>query len=42
MKNIIALVVLAIIAGGLLSLIVPRHVLSTLGFAAVDCDSQNC
>jgi hypothetical protein len=42
MKNIIALVILAIIAAGFFSLIVPRHVLSTLGFAAADCDSQNC
>lgn len=42
MRNIIALVILAIIAAGFFGLIVPRHVLNTLGFAAADCDSQNC
>jgi hypothetical protein len=42
MKNVIALVILAIVAAGFFSLIVPRHVVSTLGLAAADCDSQNC
>ena len=42
MKKIIAFMILTIVAAGLFGLIVPRHVLNTLGFAAADCDSQNC
>jgi hypothetical protein len=42
MKKIIVFTILAIVAAGFFGLIVPRHVLNTLGLAAADCDSQNC
>ncbi len=42
MKKIIAFMILAIVAAGFFGLIVPRHVLNTLGIAAADCDGQNC
>jgi hypothetical protein len=42
MKKIIALMILAIVAAEFFGLIAPRHVLNTLGFAAVDCDRHNC
>jgi hypothetical protein len=42
MKEIIVLVILAIVAAGFFGLTVPRHVLNTLGFAAPDCSGQNC
>jgi hypothetical protein len=40
MKNIIALVILAIIAAGFFSLIVPRHVLNTLGCAIINFEQK--
>ena len=42
MKKIIAVVILAVFAAGFFGLMVPRHVLNTLGLARVDCDRQNC
>jgi len=42
MKKIIAIMIVAIVAAGFLSLVAPRHVLNTLGIAAADCDYQNC
>jgi uncharacterized membrane protein YraQ (UPF0718 family) len=42
MKKIIAVVILAVFAAGFFGLMVPRHVLNTLGLARADCDRQNC
>jgi hypothetical protein len=42
MKKVIAFMIFAILAAGFFGLIVPRHVLNTLGIAAADCDYQNC
>jgi hypothetical protein len=42
MKKIVVVVIVAIVAAGFFGLIVPRHVLNTLGIAAADCDYQNC
>ena len=38
MKKIIAVVILAVFAAGFFGLMVPRHVLNTLGLARADCD----
>jgi hypothetical protein len=42
MKKIVALMILAIVAAGFFGLIVPRHVLNTLGIAEADCGGQSC
>ena len=43
MKKIIAVVILAVFAVGFFGLMVPRHVLNTLGFAMADCtDGSGC
>ena len=43
MKEIIAVVILAIVAAGFFSLTVPRHVLNTLGLFMADCtDGPGC
>jgi hypothetical protein len=43
MKKFIAMVIfVAVLAAGLFGLIVPRHVLNTLGLATADCGSQGC
>jgi hypothetical protein len=37
------LVILVVVAAGFFSLMVPRHVLNTLGFAMADCtDGARC
>jgi len=43
MKKIIALVILAVFGAAFFGLMVPRHVLNTLGFAMADCtDGSGC
>jgi len=42
MRKIIAVVILAVFAVGFFGLMVPRHVLNSLGLARADCDRQNC
>ena len=43
MNKVIAVMIFAaVLAVGFFGLMVPRHVLNTLGLARADCDRPNC